>query len=255
MAEERFQEALKLDPELIPPRRELIFIYGMQLRRPEIQEQFRELAKRTALSYDEVFLWNLSRGNNWEAKEHSGLLREFLEADPNDRWSRLALVGSLSDLGLLDEAEKELDWFPKDDPDALAAQARVALKEGDPARIDELLAQGPQEHAELARMRGQVALSRRDAEAALRWYRLADRLEPDQRETLFGLGRALQLAGDREAAAPLPGSRQAARRTVDPGLTSGLQAGARRPGPAYETCRKPAKSWAVSPKPRPGSSS
>src|SRR5205823_8892957 len=42
-AEEAFHAALRLDPGLIQAHRELIYIYGLQLRRPELNAEFHAL--------------------------------------------------------------------------------------------------------------------------------------------------------------------------------------------------------------------
>src|SRR5207302_913715 len=110
------------------PHRELIYIYGMQMRRADIDAQFRALSRLTSLTYDQVFLWSLSRGVTWEPSEVASILGGFVAADPGDRPSRLALAATL--------------------------------------------------------------------------VRLAERIEPGQREALFGLGNALRLAGDAAAAEP-----------------------------------------------------
>jgi Flp pilus assembly protein TadD len=54
----------------------------------------------------------------------------------------------------------------------------------------------------LARLRGRFALAHGDGPAAVRHFRAAYAAEPDDRDTVFGLGTALAVAGDRDAAAP-----------------------------------------------------
>ena len=55
-------KALELDPKLVQARRELVYIYGMQLRRPELNATFQALSEVSPLTYPEVFLWCLTRG-------------------------------------------------------------------------------------------------------------------------------------------------------------------------------------------------
>ena len=45
LAEELFHAALALDPRLVQAHRELIYIYGMQLRRRELSREFMALSK------------------------------------------------------------------------------------------------------------------------------------------------------------------------------------------------------------------
>ena len=60
LAEELFHAALKLDPRLVQAHRELIYIYGMQLRRAELSAEFMALSKLSELTFDNVFHWGLA---------------------------------------------------------------------------------------------------------------------------------------------------------------------------------------------------
>ncbi|QDV34821.1 tetratricopeptide repeat protein [Tautonia plasticadhaerens] len=201
-AEEYLREAIELDPNRFQARRELVYIYGMQLRREEIDEQFRALEPHVPLSSKDAFLWGLSRSTAWEGSELSETLRKFIAADPQDHKSRLALSDTLAGLGRLDEAEEALDPLPADSPEVRERRAALAIERGDIPEAERLLADAPEDHAGMARLRGTLALRRRDAEAALRHFRAAEALEPDHRETIFGLARAYTLAGDLERARP-----------------------------------------------------
>ena len=91
-AEEWFQAALRRAPGLVQARRELIYIYAMQLRRPELSEQFLALSRLTHLTADNVFHWGLLQNGSWEPGEAIAVLNRYIAADPEDRWSRLALA-------------------------------------------------------------------------------------------------------------------------------------------------------------------
>jgi tetratricopeptide (TPR) repeat protein len=195
-AETDLLAALRLDPKLIQARRELVYVYGMQTRRRELAAQLEALSKLVPLTFDQAFLWCLTRGSVWDAIEQSETLRRFLDADPEDRWSRLALSDSLANLGQLDEAESVLEPLSEDDPEAIAARARLAIDRGDLERADRLLAHESADTPELSRLRGRMALLRRDAEAAVRHYRAANDAEPYDRATVYGLAQALRLRGD-----------------------------------------------------------
>jgi tetratricopeptide (TPR) repeat protein len=201
-AESFLLEAVRLDPKLIQAHRELIYIYGMQLRRPELSAEFRALSRLTALTYDDVFRWCLTRNSVWEPKESARDLRSYLEADPDDRPSRLALAENLRQIGKREEADKVLDPLGDSDPEARAIRVRIALDRGDDRGAEALLAGGPENHSELSRMRGRLALAHRDGPAAVKHFRAAYGLEPDNRDTIFGLGQALAMVGDATAAAP-----------------------------------------------------
>jgi hypothetical protein len=55
----------------------------------------------------------------------------------------------------------------------------------------------------LARLRGRLALSRRDAKPARHHFEVAYSADPINRETLFGLLSSLVMLGDEKAAAPI----------------------------------------------------
>jgi tetratricopeptide (TPR) repeat protein len=194
--------ALDLDPTLVQAHRQLIYIHGILLRRHELNEHFQALARLAPLTFHEVFSWCLTRNAVWEPHERAGVLRRFFAADPDDRWSRVALAETLREIGRRDEAADVLAVLPESDPDARVVRARIALDQGDDRKATAILAKGPADHVELAQLRGQFALAHRDAPAALRHFRAAYAALPDDRDTVFGLGTALALVGDHAAAAP-----------------------------------------------------
>ncbi len=201
-AERLLREAGRLDPRLIQAHRELIFIYGFQLRRAELSAEFLALSNLTDLGFQELFNWGLLKNDSWEPSEAAETLGECVAADPEDRWSRLALAEDERRLSLLDKAEATLAPLPADDPEAIAGRARIALDRGDAEAAGRLLASGPASDPALARLRGRLALARRDTAAAERQFRLALTLEPESREAVSGLIAALKLRGDARAIEP-----------------------------------------------------
>jgi tetratricopeptide (TPR) repeat protein len=195
LAEESFQAALRLNPGLVQARRELIYIYGMQLRRPELNEQFFALSQLTRLTADNLFHWGLLRNSSWEPAEAIGILSRYIAADPQDRWSRLALAENERRMGRRAQAE--------------AVRVQIAVDGQDLDEAERLLAMDKTSTPALARLRGRLALARRDAKAAMRHWQIAYAADPDDRETTFGLLRALELAGESQAALPL---RESARK-------------------------------------------
>jgi tetratricopeptide (TPR) repeat protein len=204
-AEAAFHEAVRLDPKLVQAHRELIYIYGMHLRRAELNAEFNTLASLTTLKFEEAFHWCLLRNDSWEPAEAAPMLASYVAADPGDRWSRLALSYNDRRMGLLDEAESALEGLAPDDPEVIEARARIAFDRNDEPLAERLLASGPADHPVLARLRGRLALSpgRKDARAALHHFRIAYAADPENRETLAGLISALVSTGDDQAAAPL----------------------------------------------------
>ena len=201
-AEKRLIEAATLDPTLIQAHRELIYLYGMQLRRPELNREFQTLSKLTPLTFENVWHWCLTRNLTWEPTELVDILREWVAADPEDRSSRLALADACRRVASWSEADKALSTLPENDPDALAVRARIAFDRGDGEAAEKLLANGPADHPEIARMRGRLALSHRDGPSAVQYFRAAYALEPDSRDNVSGLGQALTMAGKPTEAAP-----------------------------------------------------
>jgi tetratricopeptide (TPR) repeat protein len=203
LAKTALQAALALDSTLVQAHRELIFIDGILLRRREFNEHFQALARLAPMTFDELFSWCLARNIVWEPYERARVLRRFVAADPDDRWSRAALAETLRQIGRTDEAMSMLAVLSESDPDARAVRARIALDRGDDRAAEAILAGGPADHAELALLRGQFALAHGDGPAAVRHFRAAYGALPDDRDTAFGLGTALALVRDHAAAAPL----------------------------------------------------
>lgn len=201
-AEALLLRAHALDPAKVKPLRELIYIYGMQLRRAELNRIFRALTKLAMLESSEVYLWTLARGVTWEPEEVVAYLTKCVAADPGDRYSRLGLAESLRQINRLSDAEATLAPLPPDDADARAIRVRMAIDRSDDAAIDALLAEGPAEHLDLALLRGRVALARGEGPAAVDAFRIAHRLDPISREANQGLARALTLVGKPDEAAP-----------------------------------------------------
>jgi tetratricopeptide (TPR) repeat protein len=211
IAERYFLEAIRLNPDLIQSHRELIYIYGIQLRRPELGAQFRALADLEFLSFTDIFLWCLTRGSTWEPGEVATTLGNFLDADPDDRASRISLVEVLRQLNRYDEAESRLAPLSNDDPDARAARARLALDRGDEATAESLLAAAPRNHLDMAVLRGRLAMARNDSKAAVAAFRDAVAVDANHRDAVFGLARALQQVDDPDAKAFLESSRRLER--------------------------------------------
>jgi tetratricopeptide (TPR) repeat protein len=202
-AEAFYRAALKLDPSLISARRELIYIFGMQLRRAELDTAFLALSEQTDLTGENVFHWCLLRTISWEPGESVAVLSRYVAADPTDRWSRIALASNYRRMGLHKEADSTLSSLPQDDPDALEIRAQIALDHQDEAEAERLLSLGPPDYPELARLRGRLALAKGDARSALHHFRLANAADPENHETIFGLLSALQSTGDEASARPL----------------------------------------------------
>jgi predicted Zn-dependent protease len=199
-AEKQLKEAVRLDPGNVSALRELIYIYGLQLRRQELRQVFEQLAKVAPMGFDNVFHWCLTRGNDWEPDEIVEDMTRFLAADPNDRWSRIALARSLKRLVRLDEAEQALNPLPEDDPDAAAIRAQIALDRNDTEKALAILSKSSQKHFDLAIMRAQMALAGGNFEESTREFQTAISIDPDNRDAVVGLARSLAAQGKKEEA-------------------------------------------------------
>jgi tetratricopeptide (TPR) repeat protein len=200
-AEAALLRALSLDPKLNEARHDLINLYSIQSRRAELAAQFEALAVSRTLTFDELYLWCLGRRTDAGPAEFAARLERMVHNDPEDRPSRLALAEDLRRQGRLDAAQAALDPLSAADAEARAIRARLALDRGRADVAASLLADGPSDHPALARLRGRLALARGDA-SAVAAYRRALASEPDDRDTLFGLGQALRVAGETDAGQP-----------------------------------------------------
>jgi tetratricopeptide (TPR) repeat protein len=202
LAEAYFRRALAADPGLVDAHKELIYILGFQARRREVDDEFRALSRLTHLTHHDLFTWALTHFTEWRS-DIANDLTAFVEADPDDRNSRLALADVLSgQAGSLAALEQVLAGIPESDPDAMAARARGLLMSGRLEDAEAVLARGPAEHPGLDRLRGKLAILRHDTGAAVAYYRSALSPEPFDRVSNFDLGQALVLNGDRAAAEP-----------------------------------------------------
>ena len=202
-AEQFLREAIRLDPSLVMAHRELISVLGYQHRRTELTAEFEALSRLTELTFENVLHWGLMRTVQWEPGTAIEELNQFVQADPQDRWARLALAENYRRMGLDEDAETAIAPLPDSDPEALAIRVLNAVDRHQDDKAEKLLNSGPVEHPALARIRGRQALARRDYVTAERILRVANADSPDNRETLFGLISALQMRGDDRAAAPL----------------------------------------------------
>lgn len=199
-AEASLRKALEREPGLIEAHKELIFIFGIQLRKREIDTEFKALARLTQLTHHDLFTWGLTHFTDWDPSSATDL-QAALETDPGDRHTRLALANLLFDQPEMEaRVQKVLEPLPADDPEAAALRIELSLVHG---RIEEaiaLLERAPRGNPRLARLRGRAALLRNDHVAAIGHFREALSGLPCDRVAICELGKALVLAGDRPAA-------------------------------------------------------
>ncbi len=194
-AEASLRRAIAIDPGLVAARRELVYLYGVQRRCNELSAEFAALAEVAPMSIDHVSLWCLIGTAPWDPREVQPILAAFVQADPFDRASRLALAEAYGSLGQYDDVEAVLKHLPVTDPGARAILARVAFDRGDAATVESLVANGPDDHPILQQYRGQLALLRRDLPAAIGHFRKWTAADPHDRARLYIFGDALIKSG------------------------------------------------------------
>ncbi len=200
-AETSLLRAVALDPKLAEARRDLINLYILESRRADLGAQFRALASIGSLNFEELYLWCLGRRLDVGPAHLAAKLERMLRNDPDDRVVRLALTENLRRLGRLDDAEMAIAPLSIDDPDVRTARANLELDRGAVDAARTLLGEGPGDHPALARLRGRLSLADGDG-TAVSHFRAALPGDPDDRDTLFGLGQALVVAGKPAAAQP-----------------------------------------------------
>jgi tetratricopeptide (TPR) repeat protein len=199
-AEKSLRTALARDPGLIEAHKELIYIYGIQLRKREIDLEFKAIARLGHLTHHDLFTWGLTHFTDWD-RGIAPDLEAAIEADSDDRHSRLALATLLFDQpDMALKVQQTLEPLPPDDPDATALRIELYLAHGRLEEAQSLLEKASRGGRPLARLRGRAALLRRDPAAAIGHFREALSDLPCDRVALSELGKALLLSGDRPAA-------------------------------------------------------
>jgi tetratricopeptide (TPR) repeat protein len=199
-AEAAFRRAIELRPGMVKAHKELVYLFGMQLRRREVDAEFKALSRLTSLSHHDLFTWCLTHFTVW-GPDIADDLESFIKADPLDRYSRLALATLLVDAPEMEgRVEQTLEPLPDTDLEATALRIDLRLNHG---RVDEAMAMleaAPAGHSGLARLRGRAALMRGEHLAAIRHFQDALSEEPYDRVSLSELGKALLIKGDKSAA-------------------------------------------------------
>ncbi len=200
-AEAAFRRAIELDSGLVKAHQELVYLFGMQLRREEVDAEFKVLSRLSALSHHDLFTWCLTHFTGW-GPDIADDLESFVAADPGDRHSRLALAKLLIKTpGMEGRVERALEPLPADDPEAIALRIELAFNHGRIDNATAMLEGAPAGHPSLERLRRRVALAKGDHRSATLHFRNALTTEPYDRVSLTNLGKALLLSGDNTAAA------------------------------------------------------
>ena len=200
-AEEWLIAATRVDPRLVQAHRELIYIYSTQLRRTELNAEFVALSQLANLTFENAYHWCLLRSNSWEPIKMIDGLSRWIEADHDDRWSRLALAENYRRMGRTDDAEVTLAGLPSGQPEVIDLLARMRRS---PRQGKSRAVAGEWTKEMIRSWRGCAAgcACQGDAKSAVAYFRLAFAADPLNRETHFGLAAALELSGDPQASFP-----------------------------------------------------
>lgn len=198
-AESEFRRSVALDPDQIQAYRELAYLYALQHRYPEFDDQLRSLSRRISLDHVLAFAWCQNFCRLVDPKKTCEPLRRIVAEDPSDRDSRLALAIVYQSMNRREEAEEVLRALPDSDADARAIRIRLAIDHGDIAAAEALATQGTEDNARLNLVRGELALRGGDVPLAQELFRAVLRSEPENRDAIQGLGLAMRKLGDPEA--------------------------------------------------------
>jgi tetratricopeptide (TPR) repeat protein len=221
-AERLLTEALAFNPLNTEARQLRAQLYNRQGRSRALADDMLELAAVETLSPEDWIAWaraSLGLEPVGDCEERVDDLFPFIEADPADVRSSVAIAHLLMRLGRFNEAVDLLADFHDRVPDVLNTRAEIAMAVGDLDRADSLLRRGSEQHPATNRLRGRLALLRDDPSLALTHLELAEAFEPgrldvasDRLKAVRSLGSTIDtdlvraMAEKRQALASLLGS-------------------------------------------------
>lgn len=103
-AEQRFQEARDADPKYLPPLRELISLYALQQRRGDLLQATADASALRTLEPAELAMRLLAGRPVQENRQARMSLQKFVDTNPADRSSRIALLRTLLQSGAAGDA-------------------------------------------------------------------------------------------------------------------------------------------------------
>ena len=250
-AEAAFRATLKLTPQCTQARCELVYIYSVQLRLPELDEQLDALSEQGQLDLQHLLHWGMIRHTEWAGEHDMVGLKRYLAADPGDRYSRLALAEAQRQPGQTTAALETLAPLSDSDPDGRAARAALALASGDHPAAEVLLTGGPTNYPALNRLRGELAMARGDYRTAVGEFRDALGAEPTDPTVKYRLAMALTAVGDL-GAPPSPSSPTSVATTCWARCCTGPRSRASMTRPSPSGSAWPSPRRAGRPRPAPG---
>ena len=207
-AEAAWKESLRIDPRSIDARRRLVFLYAVELRRPELRRVLWELDELGAIETRDLVLLSGSTFIVWNATELQGTIEKLLAGDPEDVAVRLAAGRYRRRQNDLDGAQmilKEACRLAPADPEARAALIECLIDCNELNEARGHLVQTPpswNQDSRLTYLRGRVAEESDDADEAIGAYRQSVAGDPDYREAQYHLGQLLLQCGQSAEAEP-----------------------------------------------------
>ena len=177
--------------------KELVYLFGMQLRRREVDAEFKALSRLTSLSHHDLFTWTISHFTVW-GPDIADDLESFIKADPLDRYSRLALATLLSTHRKWRAGSSEpSSHCPTPTSRRRPCASISGSTTGGLTRPWPCFRKHRRATPGLPAHRGRAALMRGDRAAAIRHFQDALSEEPYDRVSLSELGKVLLITGDR----------------------------------------------------------
>ncbi len=205
-AEQALRRSMQLDPGGLGALEELASLYAAQLRNEPLREVLLDIRALRPWSLDEL-IWFVTGGLTWRPPAQRAFqMQAYAAADPEDLASARALAQVELSLEHADEAEQALrEVLARAATDARghALLAEVMFLRSDLPEAAAALRFTPSETPmPLWLARGQYAALTQDWAAAVEFLSEAARLDPNSIPANYRLGRALEGAGQSEAAAP-----------------------------------------------------
>jgi tetratricopeptide (TPR) repeat protein len=205
-AEAAFRAALRREPRLPEPRRELVALLGIERRADEQEKELWELHDRAGCPIEALRLLaqstvTIPRGTLAKTSDEGAVLERCLAADPDDSHLRPPLARFYRLRGETDAARRLLESWLRDHPDDPSARVEwlaCLVDEGDVDGASSWFESPPSScrgFADFERLRGDWLTLQGKSTEAIPAYREAVRLAPREPEVRYRLAQALRASG------------------------------------------------------------
>jgi predicted Zn-dependent protease len=201
-AERYWLRARRIDPSALVPRRRLLYLYAIQLRRREWSALLWELYDQELTTMREMLQLMIADHVVWESDEMIAILRGFVATTPGDAHSVRALATYLLHRGDVNSASQRLENLREANPDdgeTWLALAECRLAVGDVDAVRRLIDQPPnglKRDPRFAKIQGFVALAEFRYDEAIEKLREALRKRWHDSAIHHKLAQAYRLSGE-----------------------------------------------------------